>query len=458
MSGVTASLRFSGLLNGDFRKMATNLIPFPRLHFFSCSFAPLFEKGKAGYTNWSFRNITEDIWRDDHFLADINQVDGKYLSCCINYRGKPDTSSYEIDSTIREMQMKNSDQFVTWIPHNIKTSIITIPPPTVDKCASLISNTTAVKSVFMRISASFAKLFKRKAFLHWYVDEGMDEMEFIDADASMRDLICEYQEKQDAIYMAPSPPSTDDEEFEERLLNKSEEHKAQAYIQRKLKKLERQMEKEDKEREVALKNKDKSVFGNIRNVKKQIPKRVYKARPPKADPGGYKKRRSAIIWSDDDADALDEDVDELDEEEEAEAYEDEEQYDENMDYNEEQYDANGQYQDNAEYEEPYEEQYEEEPKKRRKKKEQYDEDAMYAEKAPYDENVEYDENAQYDENGQYDENAQYDENEPYDENAQYDDNGAYEEPYEEEYEEQYEEETKKKKKTKASKKKKAKEE
>ena len=34
MSGVTCSLRFPGQLNCDLRKLAVNLIPFPRLHFF----------------------------------------------------------------------------------------------------------------------------------------------------------------------------------------------------------------------------------------------------------------------------------------------------------------------------------------------------------------------------------------------------------------------------------------
>merc|ERR1711997_1064236 len=32
--GVTASIRFPGLLNGDLRKLGVNLVPFPRLHFF----------------------------------------------------------------------------------------------------------------------------------------------------------------------------------------------------------------------------------------------------------------------------------------------------------------------------------------------------------------------------------------------------------------------------------------
>ncbi|ETO10472.1 tubulin beta chain [Reticulomyxa filosa] len=49
MSGITCSLRyflciiylFPGQLNSDLRKLAVNLIPFPRLHFFMTGFAPL---------------------------------------------------------------------------------------------------------------------------------------------------------------------------------------------------------------------------------------------------------------------------------------------------------------------------------------------------------------------------------------------------------------------------------
>jgi tubulin beta len=45
MSGTTCSLRFPGQLNADLRKLAVNLIPFPRLHFFICGFAPLTSRG-----------------------------------------------------------------------------------------------------------------------------------------------------------------------------------------------------------------------------------------------------------------------------------------------------------------------------------------------------------------------------------------------------------------------------
>jgi tubulin beta len=45
MSGTTCSLRFPGQLNSDLRKLAVNLVPFPRLHFFMASFAPLSSRG-----------------------------------------------------------------------------------------------------------------------------------------------------------------------------------------------------------------------------------------------------------------------------------------------------------------------------------------------------------------------------------------------------------------------------
>nr|CAI5831564.1 unnamed protein product [Callosobruchus analis] len=41
-------------------------------------------------------------------------------------------------------------------------------------------------------------VYRRKAFLHWYTGEGMDEMEFTEAESNMNDLVSEYQQYQDA--------------------------------------------------------------------------------------------------------------------------------------------------------------------------------------------------------------------------------------------------------------------
>merc|ERR1712062_484416 len=81
---------------------------------------------------------------------------------------------------------------------DIKSGIVTTGPTDSDIGATLVANTTALKSVFARLATAFGALYKRKAFLHWYKNEGMDEMEFQEADKNVRDLITEYQDKEDA--------------------------------------------------------------------------------------------------------------------------------------------------------------------------------------------------------------------------------------------------------------------
>ena len=60
--------------------------------------------------------------------------------------------------------------------------------------------------MFTRLAEKFGKMYSRKAFLHWYTGEGMDDMEFSEAESNLRDLISEYQQYQEAT-------AEDDEEL-----------------------------------------------------------------------------------------------------------------------------------------------------------------------------------------------------------------------------------------------------
>ena len=64
--------------------------------------------------------------------------------------------------------------------------------------ATFIGNSTAIQELFKRVSEQFRAMFRRKAFLHWYTGEGMDEMEFTEAESNMNDLVSEYQQYQEA--------------------------------------------------------------------------------------------------------------------------------------------------------------------------------------------------------------------------------------------------------------------
>lgn len=93
---------------------------------------------------------------------------------------------------------KNSPYFIEWIPNNVQTAICDIPPRGLAMSATLISNTTAIQELFKRLTDEFSDMLKKKAYLHWYTAEGMDESEFSECQNELYDLISEYQRYQEA--------------------------------------------------------------------------------------------------------------------------------------------------------------------------------------------------------------------------------------------------------------------
>jgi len=198
--GITCSLRFPGKLNGDLRKLGVNLVPFPRLHFFLVSHAPLTAAANSSHVNYNAKTLTAEIREGKTFFAKVEQDEGKYLACALTYRGgDANISTSQVDAEVRKFNDDEKDRFVEWIPHNVKSGLVEIPPVESKISCTFVGNSTGLKSIFQRLATQFGALYRRKAFLHWYKNEGMDEMEFQEADKNVRDLITEYQDKQDAV-------------------------------------------------------------------------------------------------------------------------------------------------------------------------------------------------------------------------------------------------------------------
>lgn len=84
----------------------------------------------------------------------------------------------EVEDQMRNIQTKSSSYFVEWIPNNVQTALCSIPPRGLKMSSTFIGNSTSIQEMFKRIGDQFIVMFRRKAFLHWYTGEGMDEMEF----------------------------------------------------------------------------------------------------------------------------------------------------------------------------------------------------------------------------------------------------------------------------------------
>ncbi|KAJ8328098.1 hypothetical protein BDV3_005397 [Batrachochytrium dendrobatidis] len=196
MSGVTTCLRFPGQLNADLRKLAVNMVPFPRLHFFMVGFAPLTSRGSHRYNNVSVQELVSQMFDNRNIMTACDPRHGRYLTVASIFRGK--LSTKEVEQQILNIQNKNSSYFVEWIPNNMKTAICDIPPKNMKMACTFIGNSTCIQEVFRRIMDQFSSMFRRKAFLHWYTAEGMDEIDFTEAESNMVDLISEYQQYQSA--------------------------------------------------------------------------------------------------------------------------------------------------------------------------------------------------------------------------------------------------------------------
>merc|ERR1712087_1033890 len=139
--GITCSLRFPGKLNGDLRKLGVNLVPFPRLHFFLVSQAPLLSNENKSKVRLNVQELTNQAYSARNFLSNVKPDDGKFLASSFVFRGAMTTQ--DVDTNMEKLQTARGDDFVEWIPNNIKSSIVVVPPKDVDMSATFVANTTA---------------------------------------------------------------------------------------------------------------------------------------------------------------------------------------------------------------------------------------------------------------------------------------------------------------------------
>ena len=165
-------------LNSDLRKLAVNMIPFPRLHFFLTGLAPLRSQASQGFYMESVEQVTMDLFEPKHIMCACNPSAGRYLTFAAMYRGE--LAMRDVDQQLKRIHDKHSGLFVEWIPDNAKVSVCSVAPTGHKLAATLLANNTSIQDVMRRIKDQFGKMFKRKAFVHWYINEGLDPLSFND--------------------------------------------------------------------------------------------------------------------------------------------------------------------------------------------------------------------------------------------------------------------------------------
>ncbi|KAL9712946.1 alpha-tubulin [Leucoagaricus gongylophorus] len=200
VSSVTASLRFDGSLNVDLNEFQTNLVPFPRIHFPLATYAPLLSAEKAGHEQNSVLDMTLSCFENGNQMVKCDPKEGKYMACCLLFRG--DVIPKDVQGAVANIKTKKTIQFVDWCPTGFKLGICNEPPAYVPggdlakatRSLCTLSNTTAIAAAWGRLDHKFDLLYSKRAFVHWYVGEGMEEGEFAEAREDLAALEKDYEE------------------------------------------------------------------------------------------------------------------------------------------------------------------------------------------------------------------------------------------------------------------------
>jgi tubulin alpha len=225
ISSLTASLRFEGSLNIDINEFQTNLVPYPRIHFMLCSYAPVVSAEKSHHEQGTVAQITASAFDPEHMMAKCDPRLGKYMACCMMYRG--DVVAKDVSAAIAAMKTKSTIQFVDWCPTGFKCGINSEKPhevpgadlATVDRAVCMIANSTAIAEVFSRINAKFDMMYQKRAFVHWYVGEGMEEGEFAEAREDLAALEKDYEEVASDAAGDEGAEELEEEYYEEEVLD-----------------------------------------------------------------------------------------------------------------------------------------------------------------------------------------------------------------------------------------------
>jgi len=200
ISSLTASLRFEGSLNVDINEFQTNLVPYPRIHFMLCSYAPVISAEKVHHEENKVAQLTNAVFEPQNMFAKCDPLHGKYMAVCLMYRG--DIVPKDVTQAVAQIKTKRTIQFVDWCPTGFKCGINSQPPfavpggdlAKVSRAVAMLSNTTAIGEVFSRLDQKFDLMYAKRAFVHWYVGEGMEEGEFSEAREDLAALEKDYEQ------------------------------------------------------------------------------------------------------------------------------------------------------------------------------------------------------------------------------------------------------------------------